>query len=557
MDCTALLYEMSVNFLHDDLKVGETVRLRSPVVLGTKLSINFGSIKEINEGRRGKTYNVYIGHEQKDLREVVRSRLWKVTDLDNEKNEDNEGRSPSKKSKKDGSNHNPVKAPLTPSIKDDDANHTQANGSRRKPVEQLHAVTEEVLRTYPSGTDAAEYMKIAQGGISLCCNGKQQEFCGYRWRFYAGSSITDFEELNAAQLGYDAIINLSYKGPVKAVYTESPGRSQASSEPNSRTIVDGSTDRERSFKVESVGSKGSSQTANQAGTIGWPLPSVASESRGSSSYSEYMPDMWFSTYSSLNATKTAGARALDSPQDVAIRAPEYIDTVRNDEVEASEKDHTDEGTGDFTFSPNLVAIKPSPFKKSIGGQKRKQDHEGGNGSKSREIEENETVDASPKASRAVSIQENADAVDDQDRVDGSSNDSSDSGGDGGSDSDSDSGSDSDRLNCLTGTIEVGEKVELKAPPGAHDKYGVVKKIIDGRRSVNYLMRTKTTSQVLARERFWKVSNTKNTRKVTSTTTSSSNNSNRGHDKHNSSIAGALPVMSAMRKQQLMLRQSMK
>ena len=66
-----------------------------------------------------------------------------------------------------------------------------------------------------------------------------------------------------------------------------------------------------------------------------------------------MPDMWFSTYSSLNATKTAGARALESPQDIAIRAPEYIDNVRNDEVEVNEKDHTDEGTGgwekDFTF----------------------------------------------------------------------------------------------------------------------------------------------------------------------------------------------------------------
>ena len=45
-----------------------------------------------------------------------------------------------------------------------------------------------------------------------------------------------------------------------------------------------------------------------------------------------------------NATKTAGARALESPQDIAIRAPEYIDNVRNDEVEVNEKDHTDEGT---------------------------------------------------------------------------------------------------------------------------------------------------------------------------------------------------------------------
>ena len=199
----------------------------------------------------------------------MRSRLWKVTDLDNEKNEDNEGRSPSKKSKKDGSNHNPVKTPLTPSIKDDNANHTQANGRRRgnKPVEQLHGITEEVLRTYPSGTDAAEYMKISKLGISLCCNGKQQEFCGYRWRFYAGLSITDFEELNAAQLGYDAIIKLSQKGLVKAVYTESPGHSHANSEPNSHTIVDSSTDQEHSVKVESVGSKGSSQTVNQAAPL--------------------------------------------------------------------------------------------------------------------------------------------------------------------------------------------------------------------------------------------------------------------------------------------------
>jgi hypothetical protein len=98
---------------------------------------------------------------------------------------------------------------------------TYKTGSRRgnKPVEQLHAVTEEVLRTYPSGTDAAEYMKISQGGISLCCSGKQQEFCGYRWRFYSGPSITDFEELNAAQLNYDAIIKLSQKGSVKSVHS--------------------------------------------------------------------------------------------------------------------------------------------------------------------------------------------------------------------------------------------------------------------------------------------------------------------------------------------------
>jgi hypothetical protein len=102
---------------------------------------------------------------------------------------------------------------------------TYKTGSRRgnKPVEQLHAITEEVLRTYPSGTDAAEYMKISNGGISLCCSGKQQEFCGYRWRFYSGPSITNFEELNAAQLNYDAIIKLSQKGSVKSVHSKSPG----------------------------------------------------------------------------------------------------------------------------------------------------------------------------------------------------------------------------------------------------------------------------------------------------------------------------------------------
>jgi len=59
----------------------------------------------------------------------------------------------------------------------------------RKPVEQLHPSTGEVVRTYPGGSDAARFMGISQGGISQCCHGKQVDANGFCWRFYEGPPI--------------------------------------------------------------------------------------------------------------------------------------------------------------------------------------------------------------------------------------------------------------------------------------------------------------------------------------------------------------------------------
>lgn len=58
-----------------------------------------------------------------------------------------------------------------------------------KPVEQLHCETGEVLRIHPSGSFAAIFMCCTQGGISTCCNNKQDEFMGFKWRFYDGPPI--------------------------------------------------------------------------------------------------------------------------------------------------------------------------------------------------------------------------------------------------------------------------------------------------------------------------------------------------------------------------------
>jgi hypothetical protein len=80
-----------------------------------------------------------------------------------------------------------------------------------KAVEMLHVTTGEVLRIYPSGKEAATFMRISQGGISLCCNDKQVEFCGYKWRFYCGPPI-DFNAMVDTQLTYDELSQLSMRG---------------------------------------------------------------------------------------------------------------------------------------------------------------------------------------------------------------------------------------------------------------------------------------------------------------------------------------------------------
>jgi hypothetical protein len=60
---------------------------------------------------------------------------------------------------------------------------------KSKAIEQLHISTGEVLRIYPSGKDAAEFMNVSQSGISLVCSGKIKDSYGFKWRFYEGPPI--------------------------------------------------------------------------------------------------------------------------------------------------------------------------------------------------------------------------------------------------------------------------------------------------------------------------------------------------------------------------------
>ena len=57
-----------------------------------------------------------------------------------------------------------------------------------KGIEQLHMETGKVLHRYSSGTEAANLMQMSQSGISLCCTGVKPDVCGFRWRFYVGST---------------------------------------------------------------------------------------------------------------------------------------------------------------------------------------------------------------------------------------------------------------------------------------------------------------------------------------------------------------------------------
>lgn len=64
-----------------------------------------------------------------------------------------------------------------------------STGSRTKPIEQLHLITGEVLRVYPSGKDAASFMNVSQSSISQCLQGKRNDCFGFKWRFYEGPPI--------------------------------------------------------------------------------------------------------------------------------------------------------------------------------------------------------------------------------------------------------------------------------------------------------------------------------------------------------------------------------
>ena len=55
-----------------------------------------------------------------------------------------------------------------------------------KCVEQIHSITGQVLRVYPSIAAAANFMEIYQSHISKCFNGKRQTCGGFKWRFYDG-----------------------------------------------------------------------------------------------------------------------------------------------------------------------------------------------------------------------------------------------------------------------------------------------------------------------------------------------------------------------------------
>lgn len=68
-----------------------------------------------------------------------------------------------------------------------EANHRKSTVT--KAIEQLHVVTGEVLRIYPSGREAAAFMNISQSGISLCTNGQKTDANGFRWRSYDGPPI--------------------------------------------------------------------------------------------------------------------------------------------------------------------------------------------------------------------------------------------------------------------------------------------------------------------------------------------------------------------------------
>jgi hypothetical protein len=61
--------------------------------------------------------------------------------------------------------------------------------SHTKCIEQLHLATGEVLRIYPSGKDAAQFMNVTQSGISLCTSGLRTDCYGFRWRIYEGPPI--------------------------------------------------------------------------------------------------------------------------------------------------------------------------------------------------------------------------------------------------------------------------------------------------------------------------------------------------------------------------------
>ena len=90
-----------------------------------------------------------------------------------------------------------------------------ANRTFRKIIEQRHMTTKGVLRIYESQKHAADFLRVSQSGISLCCNKKQTDAYGFCWQFYKGPPL-DFDMINEAnfQLSKAELLKLNLKKPV-------------------------------------------------------------------------------------------------------------------------------------------------------------------------------------------------------------------------------------------------------------------------------------------------------------------------------------------------------
>ena len=60
---------------------------------------------------------------------------------------------------------------------------------KAKRVEQIHPVTGQVLRVYPSATAAANFMGVCGSSIGSCCVGKMLHCGGFKWRYYNGPPL--------------------------------------------------------------------------------------------------------------------------------------------------------------------------------------------------------------------------------------------------------------------------------------------------------------------------------------------------------------------------------
>jgi hypothetical protein len=61
--------------------------------------------------------------------------------------------------------------------------------AKTKAIEMLHVVTDELVRIFPSGKDAAQFWAVSQSGISLCLHDVKPDFLGFKWRNYNGNAI--------------------------------------------------------------------------------------------------------------------------------------------------------------------------------------------------------------------------------------------------------------------------------------------------------------------------------------------------------------------------------